>query len=369
MNEHEYYMKKALQLALQGEGRTSPNPMVGCVIVNNGEIVGQSWHQKCGEPHAEVNALLEAGTRAQGADLYVTLEPCCHYGKTPPCTKSIIDSGVRRVFAAMPDPNSKVSGRGFQQLKENGIEVQTDILLHEALLLNEVFCKYITTGLPFLAVKTASSLDGKIADYAGSSRWISSEKAREYSHMLRHRYAAVMAGAGTVTIDNPLLTCRHPDYFNHAAPRMRIIIDPLTLTDPDSKCYQDQDKYPTLLVTKLQANNKRLSSFIRRGINIFQCPANENSLDLKILMQYLGEQGIDSILSEGGGELNFSLAAAGLIDKIYSFIAPIVIGGRTSPGSFSGAGFDLDRAVRLVNMNMEKIGPDYLLTGYAEKGV
>lgn len=355
----EIYMREALRIAKNAEGRTSPNPLVGAVVVKDGKIIAEGWHRQAGTPHAEVHALNMAGELAKGAILYVTLEPCSHFGRTPPCVNKIIESGIKKVVAAMKDPNPKVAGRGFEILKNAGVEVEVGILEAEARRLNEVFLKFITKKLPFVTLKFASSLDGKIATFCGESQWISCEESRKFTHHLRDLNDAILVGIGTVTADNPSLTTRLVEGKNP----VRVIIDSNARTPLDSKVVTDKSARTIIAVTE-NAPNERIAELKARGVEIIKA-GDGKRVDLKILMEKLAEREITSILVEGGGTIHFSMLNSGLVDKIYAFIAPKIIGGAKSLTSVEGIGFEkLSDAVELENFTAEKIGTDILLSGY-----
>lgn len=358
MND-EIFMREALRIAKNAEGRTSPNPMVGAVVVKDGKIIAEGWHRQAGTPHAEVHALNMAGELARGATLYVTLEPCSHFGRTPPCVNKIIESGIKRVVAAMKDPNPKVSGRGFEMLKNAGIEVEIGVLEAESRALNEIFLKFITKKLPFVTLKFASSLDGKIATFSGESQWISCEQSRKFAHHLRDINDAILVGIGTVLADNPSLTTRLVEGKNP----VRVIIDSNARIPLNSKVVTDKSARTIVAVTE-NAPAEKISALKSHDVEIIFC-GGEKRVDLKILMQKLAEREITSVLVEGGGTIHFSMLKNGLVDKIMAFIAPKIIGGANSLTSVAGIGFEkLAEAVEIKNFTAEKIGEDILLSGY-----
>lgn len=354
-------MKTALELALKAKGRTSPNPMVGTCIVKNGTIVGSGYHQKAGGPHAEVHALREAGEKAAGAELYVTLEPCSHTGRTPPCTEAVIRAGIKKVYIAVLDPNPLVSGKGAEKLKAAGIEVHTGILEDEARQLNEVFFKYIRTKTPFIAVKTAISLDGKIADATGESKWITSEAARLHGHELRDTYDAILVGIGTVSADNPSLTCRLPG--GRGRDPVRIIVDSRLSIDEKAQVLHQTSPAPTIIATTAQAppdKIKRIKKLARLMI-INDGPR----VELPTLLKRLGEMEITGILVEGGARINGSFLRQDLIDKYYFYIAPKIIGSNKAPGPFNtDAAIPLDQVPELTTLEIARLEKDFLVTGY-----
>lgn len=354
----EIFIREALRIAKNAEGRTSPNPLVGAVIVREGKIIAEGWHRKAGTPHAEVHALNMAGDLAKGSTLYVTLEPCSHYGRTPPCANKIVESGISKVVIAMKDPNPKVAGRGIEILQNAGIEVEVGILEDEAKKLNEVFLKWITEKMPFVTAKFACSLDGKISTVKGQSQWISCEESRKFTHKLRDLNDAIMVGIGTVLADNPSLTTRLVEGKNPT----RIIVDSLARTPLDSKVVQDKQAKTIIAVTK-NAPSEKITALENSGVEIIF--AGENKVDLKILLEKLAEREITSILAEGGGTLHFSMLKEKLVDKIFAFMAPKILGGKSALTSVEGEGFEnLSDAVELKNLTAEKIGEDILLCGY-----
>lgn len=365
----EEYMRRALDLAALARGRTSPNPMVGAVIVKDGRIVGQGWHRQAGTPHAEVHALRQAGDLAKDADVYVTLEPCSHYGKTPPCSKALIEAGVRRVFAAMTDPNPLVAGRGLAMLQEAGIETEVAVgsLNEEAHQLNEVFCKWITEKMPYVAVKTAMTLDGKIATVSGESRWITGAAARQRVHELRDVYDGIMVGINTVLADNPLLTTRISE--GGKSP-IRIIVDSQARLPLDAKLVTDKTA-PVITAVTASAPADKIQALLARGISVITIPADEDGhVNITLLLKKLGESDICSILVEGGAQLNDSLFRAGMVDKVYSFIAPKIFGGQAAPTPVGGKGISsIKDNVCLYNVGLEKLNDDIMITGYVNKEV
>ena len=353
------YMQEALRIAANAKGRTSPNPMVGAVIVKDGRIIAEGWHRQAGTPHAEVHALNMAGELAKGSTLYVTLEPCSHFGRTPPCANAIINAGIKRVVCAMTDPNPKVSGNGMKILKDAGIEVAVGICEDEARRLNEVFLKWITTNKPFVSLKCAMSLDGKIATSTGQSQWITSEKSRRRVHELRDIHDAIMVGIGTVLADNPSLTTRIEGGKNP----IRVIVDSQARTPINSNVITDGQAKTIIAVSK-NASNDKVNAFKKAGVEII-IAGNSERVDLNILMNELASREITSILVEGGGTLNFSLLEAGLVDKVYAFIASKIIGGRDALTSVEGEGFkNLNEALNLRDVTTEMIDNDILITGY-----
>jgi len=363
MNDDEKYMKRAIELAKRALGRTSPNPVVGAVIVQDGQIVGEGYHLLAGTPHAEIHALLKAGERAKGGTLYVTLEPCCHHGKTPPCVDAIIASGIRRVVAAVEDPNPQVSGQGIAKLRSAGIEVEVGVLREEAGRANEFFFKFITTGLPFVAVKTAMTLDGKIATRTGDSRWITGETARRFVHELRNIYDAVLVGVGTVIKDNPMLNTRL-NVENKRDP-IRIILDGKLEIPMDSQVVLTANHQYTLVVTSRKVDAGRITVLEETGVEVLQVGDNPEEIPLGPLLKELARLGITSILVEGGGQVNASFFEAGLVDKVYWFVAPKICGGKRAPTPVEGTGVEvMDEAIRLKQVQLEQFDDDILISGY-----
>ncbi|WP_206154982.1 bifunctional diaminohydroxyphosphoribosylaminopyrimidine deaminase/5-amino-6-(5-phosphoribosylamino)uracil reductase RibD [Clostridium muellerianum] len=356
-------MKIALKLALKGQGNVNPNPLVGAVIVNDGNIVGQGYHKFYGGPHAEVYALKEAGEMAKGADIYVSLEPCSHYGKTPPCAEAILKAGIKKVIIAMKDPNPLVAGRGIELLQKNGVEVVTGILEEEAKKINEVFIKYITKKIPFVLLKTAMTLDGKIATQTGESKWITGEESRKYVHKIRNSLMGIMVGIGTIKKDDPLLTTRLP---GGGRSPIAIILDSKLSISLESKIITTLDKRKIIIACTEGFDTEKSEILKNKGIKIIITPKDkDNRVDLKYLMRELGKEGIDGILLEGGGELNFSAVNSGIVDKILCFVAPKIIGGALSKTPVEGKGVEILKGAALIkNMNCKNIGEDLLIEGY-----
>lgn len=360
----EDFMREALRIARYAEGRTSPNPLVGAVIVRDGRIIAEGWHRKAGTPHAEIHALRMAGDLARGATLYVTLEPCSHYGRTGPCAKAVAEAGIARVVVAVQDPNPKVAGRGLSMLREAGIEVRCGVLADEAARLNEVFLHWITTGMPFVVLKTAMTLDGKIATSAGDSQWITGEASRLRVHELRDRCDAILVGIGTVLHDDPSLTTRLPD--RQGRNPLRIVLDSEARTPLSAKLLTDGAARTLIAVTE-QAPKARVEALRQAGAEVLVCGAGPR-VDAVELLRTLGGREVSSLLVEGGGRVNDALLQAGLVDKVYAFIAPKLIGGRDALTPVEGEGRErLADAVQLTGLTAETIGEDILLTGYVRK--
>ncbi|HLB05824.1 MAG TPA: bifunctional diaminohydroxyphosphoribosylaminopyrimidine deaminase/5-amino-6-(5-phosphoribosylamino)uracil reductase RibD [Thermodesulfobacteriota bacterium] len=361
MNIDEIYMRMALSLAKKGIGGASPNPMVGAVVVKNGKIVGKGYHKRYGEAHAEVNALNDAGPKAKGATLYLNLEPCCHFGKTPPCTDSVIKARIKRVVAGMTDPNPKVSGKGFDILKKAGIEVSAGILEEECRSLNEGFIKRIKTGRPFVILKIAASLDGKTATRNKESKWITSEASRRSVHRLRGRVDAIMTGIGTVVADDPLLT---PRVGRIKKAPLRVVVDSL-LKVPDSAKVVDRG---TLFVATERAPDNKVRLLESSGAKVIRFPSKDGKVDLTALMSFLGMKGINTVMVESGPELSASLLMAGLVDKVLFFYAPKIIGGTEAPGMVGGDGIErLSDAINLRDIRIKRFGEDIMIEGYVHR--
>lgn len=364
MNKEDY-MRRALELAKLGAGYTNPNPMVGCVVVKDGRVISEGYHERYGEFHAERNALTRCREDASGADLYVTLEPCCHYGKTPPCTEIIIEKKIARVFVGSMDSNPLVAGKGVQILRDAGIEVETGILEEECLKLNEVFYHYMQTKLPFVVMKYAMTLDGKIACATGDSKWVTGEAARTHVHELRKRYKGIMVGIGTVLADDPMLNCR----IAEGADPIRIVCDSRIRIPLDSQLVRTAHEIPVILACAKQKfeaeeNEEKIKRLEDAGVTLVPTGSDGN-VDLKELMQILGDRKIDSILLEGGGTLNASALEAGIVDKVYAYIAGKLIGGKGAPTPISGTGIQkMADAVQLKDIEIRQMGEDICVTGY-----
>lgn len=367
--QDEDFMRVALNLARNATGRTSPNPLVGAVIVREGRIVGAGWHRKAGTPHAEIHALNMAGNLAKGATLYVTLEPCSHHGRTGPCAEAVVKAGIKRCVIAMEDPNPKVAGKGIAILKQAGIEVCCGVLEKEAHELNEVFLKWITTKRPFVVLKTAMSLDGKIATATGKSQWITGEAARQKGHVFRDIYDSILVGIGTVLADDPSLTTRLPNQAGKNP--VRIIVDSQARTPLNAKVITD-GQARTIIAVSDMAPAERVKALQDAGAEVIvavdQSKTDQSKVDLSILMEKLGDMEISSVYVEGGGTVNFSMLQAGLVDKVHAFIAPKLIGGKTALTPVEGDGFaELNEAVELERMTTEMVGEDIMLTGYVKR--
>lgn len=362
----EYYMSLALRLAEKGKGSVTPNPMVGAIIVKNNRVIGEGYHEQYGQPHAEVNAFNSAYEDVENATIYVTLEPCSHFGKTPPCADLIIQKKIKRVVIGALDPNPLVSGRGIKKIKTAGIEVTYGVLAEESQQLNEVFIKFITENTPFVVLKTAMSLDGKIGTSMGESKWISGEKSRENVHKERGNLTGIMVGINTVLRDNPRLTVR----VNDAKNPVRIVVDSQLRIPLGMNILQQQKEAPTIILTTKQAEQEKVDLLTEKGITILIVADRKGKVDLREGMRKLGEMNIDSILLEGGSELNYSSLEAGIVDKIQVYIAPKIIGGNTSPTPVGGKGIDsLGKAFPIEKMKTRMIGEDIFIEGYIKRGV
>lgn len=350
-------MRQALRLAKRGH--TNPNPMVGAVVVKDGAVIGRAYHQKAGEPHAEALALAQAGKAAKGSTLYVTLEPCCHYGRTPPCSDAVIAAGVKRVVAAMVDPNPKVAGKGIEALRKAGVEVEIGALEQEARELNEAYIKVVTTGLPFVTLKMAMTLDGKIATRSGDSKWISGEESRRLAHRMRARADAIVIGAGTALMDDPELTARIGGSKRQPA---RIIVDESARLSVTARMFQKPGGDVIVATTK-QACEDTVGKLQEAGARIVCLDAIDGVVDLAALFRSLAEMGFNNVLLEGGGELNAAALNAKLVDKVVIFIAPKIIGGRDAKTPVEGEGVDaVAEALPLADVRTRRCGEDLLVT-------
>ena len=355
-------MARALELAARARGRTSPNPMVGAVVVGGGRVVGEGFHERAGGPHAETVALSQAGPAAAGADLYVNLEPCSHQGRTPPCADAVIRAGIARVFAAMQDPNPQVAGRGISRLRAAGVQVRVGLLADEAARLNEVYCRHVTTGLPHVTLKIAMSLDGKTATRTGDARWITGEASRRRVHEMRNTVDAVLVGIGTILADDPDLTtrlpgteCRHP---------ARVIIDSHLRIPLKARVLAHRNRGRTILVAGPHAAASRVRELRDLGAEVIVVGGGERRVALQDVVERLAGMGIASVLVEGGSEIAASSLAAGIVDKLVFFIAPLLIGGREAPPVLGGLGAGLlSEATRLSDVRWTPVGEDLMVEG------
>lgn len=352
----EYYMKAALNEAVKGIGHTAPNPMVGAVIVKDGGIISRGYHRRCGEAHAERNAINNCTEDMHGAEIYVTLEPCCHYGKTPPCTEAIIKSGIKKVYIGSDDPNPLVAGKSAQILKNSGIETERGILKEECDRLNEAFFHYIVHKTPFVVMKYAMTADGKTACYTGESKWITGEAARENVHKSRLRYSGIMVGVGTVLTDDPLLTCR----LENGRDPVRIICDSRLRTPINSRIVNTAHEIPTIISCLETAKNG--GAYEEKSVNLLRVGETDGHIDLKELMAKLGDAQVDSILLEGGSQIAYSALKAGIVNKVQAYIAPKIFGGRDSPTPVGGIGAGSPaEGFMLKNPILDRFGSDIMI--------
>ena len=360
----EKYMRLAMQLAGNAIGRTSPNPLVGAVIVKDNRVVGCGWHRKAGTPHAEVHALNQAGELAQGADVYVTLEPCAHYGQTPPCAKALVEAKVKNVYGGLLDVNPKVAGKGFKILEDAGIHVEYGFLQDELRKQNEVFFKWIEHKKPFVVLKAAMTLDGKIATATGQSKWITNETSRAYGYKLRDIYDGIMVGINTVIEDNPMLTARVDGGKNP----IRIVVDSSLKIDINANVVQDKSA-KTIIATTDKADKDKILKLQAQDVDVIVVDKDENDkVDIEKLLDILGQQNICSILVEGGATLSGSFVAKKLVDKVYFFIAPKIVGGKEAKTPVAGTGIlNLQEALALKDIQIEKLEEDILIIGRVDK--
>ena len=366
----EKHMRRAIELAKKGSGHVNPNPLVGAVIVRDGEIIGEGYHECYGQLHAERNAIANAkkrGNSLEGSTIYVTLEPCCHYGKTPPCTEAIIEEKIARVVVGSDDPNPLVSGKGFQMLREKGIEVIPHFLKEECDAMNHVFFHYIRTGTPYVAMKYAMTMDGKIACYTGDSKWVTGEESRAHVQTLRNHYKGIMAGIGTVLADDPMLNCR----IEGGRDPIRIIADSHLRIPIDSQLVRTAGQQPLIVACLPDADEEKAAQLQEKGVEVLRIPGvttaditeeQKEVISLPVLMKELGARKIDGILLEGGGQLNESALQAGIVDRIYCYIAPKIFGGAQAKTPVEGQG--LTRAADAWQFNrigMQEFGQDILL--------
>jgi len=362
VREDEHWMRRVLRLAEKGRGRTSPNPMVGAILVKDSKVIGDGYHTKAGEAHAEIVALQQAGEEAQGATLYLNLEPCAHYGKTPPCAPRVVEEGVKRVVIGMEDPNPLVKGKGIEILRKADLDVDVGILEKECRRLNEAFCKYILQKMPFVILKVAATLDGKTATRNGDSKWISGEASRRLVHRLRNQVDGILVGIGTVLRDNPLLTTR----IRGGRDPYRIVLDS-RLRIPEEASVIGKSPSKAVIATTELAPREKIEKLEKRGVQILIFDSKEGRVDLKSCLSKLGEMGMTSLLVEGGSHINGSFLDEGLIDKLILFLSPKVIGDQQAPGIFGGRGVsNLQEAVGLREIRTKKVGEDVFLECYLE---
>ncbi|PVX50048.1 diaminohydroxyphosphoribosylaminopyrimidine deaminase/5-amino-6-(5-phosphoribosylamino)uracil reductase [Balneicella halophila] len=358
---HNTFMKRALSLASKGKGFVNPNPMVGAVLVKDGEVIGEGYHTAFGKPHAEIEAIRNTRKSVDGATIYVTLEPCSHYGKTPPCAEALIKAGVKEVVIASLDPNPLVAGRGVKMLEDAGIKVIVGIEEEASKELNRIFFKYIQTKTPYVLMKTAMTLDGKIATHTGDSKWVSGEISRKKVHQLRHQLMGIMVGINTVLKDSPKLDCRLEGKVRQP---IKIIVDSLLRTPLDAKIWEHEAK--VIIATTKLPSIEIIQKYTDKGAEVFV--AGENRVDLAHLMKELGERGVDSILLEGGATLNASALQAGIVNEVWTFVAPKIVGGTVAPTSVGGEGVTLMKdAYQLTGFQVEPSGEDWLFKAKVNK--
>jgi diaminohydroxyphosphoribosylaminopyrimidine deaminase/5-amino-6-(5-phosphoribosylamino)uracil reductase len=361
--DDEKWMRRVLHLAEKGRGRTSPNPMVGAILVKRGRLVGEGYHARAGERHAEIAALTNAGEKARGATLYLNLEPCTHYGKTPPCVPAVIKAGVRKVVVGIEDPNPLVKGRGVARLMEAGLDVKVGVLEKECHTINEAFRKYIVQHEPFVILKVAATLDGKLATRTGESQWITGETSRRFVHRLRDEVDGVVVGIGTVLRDDPLLTAR----IRGGRDPYRIVFDS-RLRIPENAKMVDLSPSKTIVATTEMASRDKIERLRKRGVRMLISDSESGKVNLQFVLQKLAEMGMMSLLLEGGSQLSGSFLDQRLIDKILLFLSPKLIGDPLAPGIFSGAGVSsLKETIPVKDLKVRKIGDDILVEGYLEK--
>lgn len=361
--DDRYFMKMALDLAVKGTGYTSPNPMVGAVVVKDGRVVGSGYHKRVGGHHAEVNAIDAAGEHAKGATLYVTLEPCNHTGRTPPCTEKILEAGIKRVVVAMLDPNMTVAGGGAKLLEQQGIRITTGICQQEARKINEAFIKFMRTRRPFVIVKCASTLDGRIAARSGDSKWVTGDEARQFVHRLRHAVDGILIGINTVRNDDPGLTTRLPG--NDGKDPARIILDTHLTISPQARLFRQTSDAETILVTGKKPAPDRIAALEKVGGRVLRTGLKDGLIDMDVLMEKLGAMGLTSILIEGGSRVLFSAFNCGIVDKVYFFYAPKILGGDDGIPICTGPGPDLmSQSIPVKDINVRRFGDDVMIEGY-----
>lgn len=359
--EDHKYMRRAIELAAKGGGWTNPNPNVGAVIVKDGRIIGEGYHKRCGELHAERNAFASLKEDATGATIYVTLEPCCHYGKTPPCTEAIIENKIARVVIGSRDPNPLVSGKGASLLRDKGIVVDEDFMREECDKLNSIFFHHITTGKPYVAMKYAMTLDGKIATRTGASKWITGDKARNHVHKMRSRYAAILAGIGTVMADDPMLNVRLDEDGAHQP--VRVVVDTRLRISEDSSLVKTSREYETIVACgQGQAGTDKKKALELAGVQVVELPMADDHVDLVKLMEYLAERKLDSVYIEGGGQVHEAALKAGIVNHVYAYVAPKLFGGRDAKTPVEGWGVSVpDECTSLKLTETTMLGEDILL--------
>ena len=358
------YMQEAIALADRGYGHTAPNPLVGCVLVKDGRTIGKGWHRQYGDLHAEREALAACTEDPAGATAYVTLEPCCHHGKQPPCTDAFLEAGISRVVVGITDPNPLVCGKGIDILLEHGVNVEIGLMADKIREQNRIFLKYITERRPWVTLKAAMTLDGKIATADGDSRWVTSPRARVFVHRLRGGHSGICVGAGTVRADNPMLDCRLTEFKNP----VRILPDSLASLSPESRIAQSARDIRTIVMHTDAADPAKLEQLRACGVETLACKDDHGRVDLPDMLERLGALGIDSLLVEGGQELNGSFVDQGLVDEYYFFVAPKILGGRDALSPVGGNGFAKMADARDIDIDsIRHFGPDFLLHGYPVK--
>lgn len=363
--DDQRWMKAALRLAEKGRGRTSPNPMVGAILVKEGNRVGEGYHARAGEAHAEIIALGKAGVEARGSTLYINLEPCSHFGKTPPCVPAIIEAGVKRVVVGMVDPNPIVKGKGLEGLQNAGVEIEVGLLEIECRRLNEAFCKYILKKEPFVTLKAAATLDGKIATREGESKWITAEESRRFVHRLRDHTDGVIIGVGTVLKDDPLLTAR----IRGGRDPVRIILDSRLRIPEEARVIKNAPSI-TIVATTEWAPNEKIERLREKGLQILIFESLQGRVNLKAFLSRLGEMGMMNVLVEGGSQINSSFLKEGLADKLLLFLSPKIIGDNLALGVFGGQeAVCLKDAIKIKELRARKIAGDLLIEGYPEKQI
>lgn len=357
------FMQMALDLAVKGKGMTSPNPMVGAVVAKGSRVVGVGWHKRCGADHAEIVALKRAGTKAAGARLYVTLEPCFHYGRTPPCVDKIIESGIKEVVIAMKDPNPRTNGKSIRKLRRAGIKVKTGVLEKEAAFFNEAFVRHITSGMPFVVAKCAQSLDGKIATAQGRSQWITCEQARDHARRIRDDFDAILVGITTVLRDDPRL-----NGVRKTRPLKKIILDSALRISPRAKLFDGVHPSDCFIAVTSQAPLKKIKFFSDKGVHVIVCPAQKGGVHLKWLFKALAKREIMSILIEGGGRVVGSALQKKLVDKMHVYVAPKIFGDQDALSAVRGLHpADIHQVIQLKNLDYQRIGTDILITAYVQR--
>lgn len=360
-----FYMNRAIELAENGIGWVNPNPLVGAVIVKDGRILAEGWHRKIGGLHAERNAFAACKEDSAGATMYVTLEPCCHYGKTPPCTEAIIEHKIARVVVGLLDPNPLVAGKGMEILVNNGIVVDVCPDAGRFKFQNRIFLKYITHSRPWVVLKSAMTLDGKIATYCGDSKWVSSKESRDYSQSLRAKYMAIMVGSNTVRLDNPTLNCR---LKGNVRQPIRIVVDSKAMIDLNSNLVLTAKDFPLIVAHTSEVSLDKINELRDRGVETLLCKTCDNRVDVEDMLALLAKRGVDSILLEGGGELNYSFVDKNCVDEVCFFIAPKMVGGRNAKTPVAGEGKQMMRdALCLSDVSTKMIGGDILVNALVKK--